>query len=360
LNRPTSLFLDLLRFLAATVVFLGHAAQGRWSGGLLWQFTALGVDAVMIFFVLSGFVIAYAATERERSARTYAINRLARVYSVVIPTLILTIVLDKIGIRWNPSLYLTWPDYVPDQVSWQFLNSILFANQVWFNHVQPGTIGPYWSMGYEVPYYVAFGIAFFAPRPWAWLGFSTVMLAVGPNVAAFLPIWLMGFVSYRVCVKRPLGKWIALVTWVISIAAVASVVVFRPPNLFAPFDIDFTPRGLISLFYYYMFALFFSLNLVGFQGASPLFSATLELFSKPIRWMGQRTFALYLLHMPIIQFIVAVAPEPPTSWQTRGLVFLVVPLVVFGFAEFTERRKDGWRKVFDVVLGGKARLGATS
>ena len=60
MQRTTSVYLDLLRFLAAAVVFAGHAYPQRLTGGVpaLWRFWSFGNDAVMVFFVLSGFVIA--------------------------------------------------------------------------------------------------------------------------------------------------------------------------------------------------------------------------------------------------------------------------------------------------------------
>ena len=64
--RPaTSVYLDALRFLAAALVFVVHANYSQVTGGMpvLWRFAGLGNDAVMVFFVLSGFVIAYVADQ---------------------------------------------------------------------------------------------------------------------------------------------------------------------------------------------------------------------------------------------------------------------------------------------------------
>ena len=86
---------------------------------------------------LSGFVITYAAEERERSAQTFAINRMARIYSVALPALILTFVLDEIGRSMNPDAYSGWMVYVPDHIPWQFLNSVFFTNEVWYKSCHP-------------------------------------------------------------------------------------------------------------------------------------------------------------------------------------------------------------------------------
>jgi len=52
----------------AAVVFLSHIGKQKYSGGFLWQMTAYGEDAVDVFFVLSGFVIASVTAGRENNA----------------------------------------------------------------------------------------------------------------------------------------------------------------------------------------------------------------------------------------------------------------------------------------------------
>ncbi len=350
MNSATSLYLDLVRFSAAMVVLFSHASSQHLSGGMLWEVGGYGMEAVVVFFVLSGFVIGYAAEERERSARNYVINRMARIYSVVLPALVLTFALDAIGRSVDPVIYTNWYPYVPDHMISQALNSVFFTNEFWFNHVTPGMNRPYWSLGYEVPYYVAFGIAMFAPRAIALPGAAAVMVAAGPNVASLFPMWLLGHLSYRICAKRPLGRWAGVVLWSCSI--VGLMVVLFPSRdrypLFGDFSLERTQ--LNDRAHFYVVALLFALNIVAFHGASPLFGRPLQAISKPIRWMGQTTFALYLFHIPIMQFIVAVAPWPVTSMITRSLLFLGVPLIIFVMAAFTEQRKDLYRAFFGSLL----------
>ena len=62
MSRAFSIYLDAIRFLAALLVLFYHA-NWIYRPGIL--FTSLGHEAVVIFFVLSGFVIAYVAETRE-------------------------------------------------------------------------------------------------------------------------------------------------------------------------------------------------------------------------------------------------------------------------------------------------------
>ena len=57
MTNALSLYLDALRFGAAFVVFVSHYVAERYTGGLFWQSMPYGRTAVLVFFVLSGFVI---------------------------------------------------------------------------------------------------------------------------------------------------------------------------------------------------------------------------------------------------------------------------------------------------------------
>ena len=70
MNRTTSIYLDLVRFLAAVVVLLTHLAYKRFTGGLIIEWRTYGNDAVMVFFVLSGYVIAHTVATRDRELVT--------------------------------------------------------------------------------------------------------------------------------------------------------------------------------------------------------------------------------------------------------------------------------------------------
>ena len=81
----------------------------------------------MVFFVLSGYVIAYVTDQKEKDWASYAASRLSRVYSVAVPTLLLTVLLDAIGRPLFPALY-TYPF---DQFALRTLGSLLMLNEVW-------------------------------------------------------------------------------------------------------------------------------------------------------------------------------------------------------------------------------------
>ena len=79
MERHTSIYLDLVRFSAAMTVFIGHTSGQRLAGGFAWQFGPFMDEAVIAFFVLSGFVIGHVTQRREQIWGDYAVARAARI-----------------------------------------------------------------------------------------------------------------------------------------------------------------------------------------------------------------------------------------------------------------------------------------
>ena len=349
MNRQTSTYLDLVRVLAALLVFLSHAAWQQSSGGLLWQLEYYGRDAVDVFFVLSGFVIAFAVDGREASARTYAVNRAARIYSVALPALVATFALDALGRSLRPDLYVTWCCDIAGNAAWQFLGSALFLNEIWSHHAPPGSDVPYWSLGYEVIYYAVFGLAWFVRRPWNLAAAGLLLVVAGPGIAALFPLWVLGAAAYRLCARRPPGAGVGAALMVVSFAGLAANAVWRQRTgeIYAPFAL--TSERLRDYGQDYLVGGLFVLNLIGFRGLSSGLAGGWDRLARPIRWLAGATFTLYLFHQPLIHVLVAVSPWPVERWETRGMVFLVVPVVVLLLAEVTERRKAVWRQAFTAL-----------
>ena len=101
LTEPASLLLDVVRFLAAIAVVVDHLSLSEFRTGLP-SLEVLGYIAVPVFFVLSGFVNRYVTLTREVTVREYMIDRASRMYSVVIPAMVLTLALSAICLAAVP------------------------------------------------------------------------------------------------------------------------------------------------------------------------------------------------------------------------------------------------------------------
>ncbi len=355
LPLEVSLYLDLVRFAAAMAVFVAHFGLHRLSGGFLWQLGAYGHQAVTVFFVLSGFVIAYATdthgttahgkTARETTARQYTVSRLARLYSVVLPAVLLTPLLDALGSTLRPEVYVGW-GYTQDLSFWRFFSALTFTNQVWTLNVLQGSNASYWSMGYEVPYYALFGLATYVPGRWRWPAVLMAAAAFGPSILSALPIWLLGVAAYRVSRRRYLTARAGVVLFVLSALGWVTYELLvwklgRP--LLTPTDL-IRRRELIQDA---IVGLCFAGSLLGVAAAPDLLCGWLRRWQAPVRWLAGATFTLYLLHEPLAQCLLALLPWPVSDPYSRASVFFGSLMLVFMLAAVTERRKDVWRAAFN-------------
>lgn len=215
--------LDCLRGFAALLVVVEHLRAFLFvpfpqvvSPGVItkafYLVTGLGHQAVMIFFVLSGFLVGgsvITALQRGKwSWRTYLLRRMSRLWVVLIPALLLTLFWDKLGCGIAPEgyhgayreLYHSGPTpFIP--TDWSI--GTFFGNAFFLQTILVpcfGTNGPLWSLANEFWYYLLFPllILVFASGQKVPARMACLLLAAG--ILLFLPksilvggvIWLLG------------------------------------------------------------------------------------------------------------------------------------------------------------------------
>ncbi|MGZ5821914.1 MAG: acyltransferase family protein, partial [Croceibacterium sp.] len=218
LSPAFSLFLDIVRFAAALIVFLEHAKPMGLVGslGLL---DGLSGEAVIAFFVLSGFIIE-TTTRRERGWRHFALARAARIYSVFIPALVLGLVL-KLTAALVLNRALLHELWTFDLAPWRLAASALFLGQAWTLQVPLPWNGAVWSLHFEVIYYVLFGFLAFAPRAWRLPAAMIVCALAGPKILLLMPCWWLGvWIAKHPHLGLP-NRWTA---WAVLLGAPALMV----------------------------------------------------------------------------------------------------------------------------------------
>jgi peptidoglycan/LPS O-acetylase OafA/YrhL len=146
-----------------------------------------GDAAVACFFVLSGFVITFVGTSKEPTAPQYFVARVARIYPVAIMAMLVTYIADHVGMSFSPENYIGRSYYNPDYLSNGIFN-ILFLNQIWWKHAIFGSNEPYWSLGFEVPYYLIFGFFLYLGGRARILLIGAYAALIGPTVLSYLPL----------------------------------------------------------------------------------------------------------------------------------------------------------------------------
>ncbi len=345
-----SIYLDLLRLAAALLVFVHHAAYPRYHGSWLQGLAGFGHEAVVVFFVLSGYVIAHTREHKDHDWRHYAVQRLSRLWSVLLPAIALTLVLDSWGRPLLPSLY------EPLHGGWvRALASLLFVNEFWIQGFALGSNIPLWSLSYEAGYYLLFGVLSFASPRWRWPLAMVVGLLVGPRILLLLPAWW-------------LGVWIQRSAWLRERSAQQGAVLAAAGLVWA---LVWSLGKLGNQFITWRLMALLPLPLAQQMGASDAFvsdnlialgiaahvagmSAWLQgrsawpalRFWVPL--LSRATFPIYLFHYPLLQFFSAlVAVWPVLSY---GGVTVLSLLVAVGLTEPCERLRHGLRRLLRRIL----------
>ena len=354
MSRAISIYLDLMRATAALLVVLFHASFERLGGAWLQPaFGRTGTPGVIMFFVLSGFVIAWTAATRERDFQVYIVNRLARLWSVAIPALLLTAVVDAFGRATFPSIYPTF--YLVSYPIERLAIASMFLNQIWFLNVQPLSNGPFWSLCYEWWYYVVFGCIVLIQGPKRWV-FAILALAVmGPKLWLLFPVWLMGVLVWRWSDKsRQLPKIAALALFLAPLALIA---------IFALDDaLHFNDRveavvghrlGYSNMFVQgTLFGLLVAMNIFAFPVFERYFEPMLSRAEVPIRWIAGATLSIYLFHFPLLHFFGALVRLEPSSSPWKSATVLTATLACcLALSRVTESKKRAVRGWLTALLG---------
>lgn len=357
LNFGVSLWLDGCRIAAAFVVLFHHVFQPPYHDSTI-HFP--GRSAVIVFFVISGFVIAY-ATDAVRDWRVYAVARLARVYSVAVPALLLTAILVFLADRWwgHEDEFLKY-----DRPALRLLLSALFVNQFWNLTITALSNGPYWSLCYEVWYYVLFGVVWFCQGHVRWLIAALMMLMVGPRILLLMPIWALGVALYFAMKARlpAANTFNKLLFWGVFVAFLLVLLVHNPADIWS---MRINQSLLAGYWHVGRWKIF-----VGGDGQFPsdfllgvMFSATVWLSAaafkdsapqqwpgRAIRWCASYTFSLYLYHAPLLIFLHFALKGAVSADVRPWLLIGLILLAVWVLGSLTEHRKGPYTLLFRRLL----------
>ncbi|WP_295633850.1 acyltransferase [Novosphingobium sp.] len=346
MSRGLSIYLDFLRLIAAVEVFVFHLAAFGFTGLHRAPWNAYGHEAVTIFFVLSGFVIRHAVQVGDPTIAAFATSRLARVYSVAVPCLLLTFAFDLIGHRLAPDFY----DGLTTTGSSLFRLAIggAMLNEAWVS-VQMLSNTPYWSISYEFWYYVLFAALFYLKGGQRVLATLAAAIIAGPKILLLFPIWLMGWLAYveHKSERMPMGLSVALFAQpVVMLAAFERLHLSEGGRhvLEVLIGHDAWRNGLAWSRYVISDSILgasIALHLVGAKRLGPPLWAVLAPVRRPIRFLASRSFTLYLLHQPALLMVAAcLAAVPLGPWRSAAIaaVTLVVILLVAMITEGQRRR----------------------
>lgn len=318
--------------------------------------TGVAPQLVMVFFVLSGYLIASSVLRdiqrRQWSWSKYLANRFTRLYVVLLPALLLTLLWDGLGVyREGARQYpgLNGLNLEPDDISTRltatsFLGNALFLQNV---YVDPfGSNSPLWSLSNEFWYYLIFPLACLLLYPkYSLINKLICMLAAIVIAIAFwplmilFPIWLFG-AALALLPKAKFLEAAGARTAILLISAfgfIAALVASRIHSI---------PPVLID----YCVGLTFAVIVYGLLHLPQKHSG--RWYSFLSSGLAGMSYTLYLAHLPILVFLRVII-NPNERWQPTvgtmlwfALILLGVFLYSFVLSRITEANTSLFRNLF--------------
>jgi peptidoglycan/LPS O-acetylase OafA/YrhL len=325
----------------------------------------LGHQAVVGFFVMSGYLVGGAVlaqlAKQQDFLREYMIHRVARIYIVLVPALLLTFIVDTAGRAFfSSSGVYDWPvfqgHFAPRLMGTNLLNLQGILSDFY------GTNGPLWSLACEFWYYVTFPLLLlpfarnYSPR----LRLGGFLLGLGLFLVFAIPsdwfrfgflLWAMG--ALATLAPRPLMKsrWLALALYAAIVIPIRLLV--RGPVLAAhPWLQD--AADLTTAIFFVNLAVTLR---YGPREGWALFRPRLH------KELADFSFSLYSIHMPVLILVRAAAATAwgpawakqlatPAHWAALAVAMSLAIAAGYVFSRYTEAHTGAARKFLRRTLPG--------
>ncbi len=343
--------MNRVRWIAALLVVLGHvrvhileASAQFASNAIVWKLlvfaSGFGRGAVMIFFVISGYLVGGSLLSKPIQAQTfrrYALDRLTRLYVVLVPVLVLTWMLAYWQCQTSLQCFWQQEQWSPNTL----LGNLIFQQGIRFQNW--GGNYPLWSLANEFLYYLAFPIMLIAYRTdrhyrmFALVALALVLLLMGWQVLLLFPVWLLG-IAARLRWLKPIPVTLALLSLIATLCL---------KRLFAE-----SASGLL-LDYAIGISFFLWIRAVTEHGKQVAVTGFLQKFDK---WAADWSFTLYAAHAPILTCIawlisnrlgpLALDTGQSATWLNYALCLFGTLVGCYLFSLLTEKQTSKVRKLF--------------
>jgi peptidoglycan/LPS O-acetylase OafA/YrhL len=382
IDERTSAVLDVMRWVAALAVVLTHVndklflslsetpAEGHTLAFMAWKFiSASGNEAVIVFFVISGYLVGGAAlSEFQRHGdiqlSRYLLRRCARLYTVLIPALFIGAALDLFGSRLagGASVYA---DVLHHLSLNGFLGNLVFLQTIFVETF--GSNDALWSLTNEFFYYLMCGLTLYAVSKnrsrWQRIALFSLLGGIAwlifPKILLFGTLWLLGMAIRVMPLRRTLPLAIAVGQFL------AVLVLIR---LF----FEWEWRQYLGAHYAVSaFAAISCALLIASLQARPVNDS--RSLPAPLRhgfhkFAADFSYTLYATHFPVLMFAIALSETLfgwgwrsayTHGWELAAALLLVVAVMVYAWLMFLAFESKT-RQVYDWLNRARLWLAATA
>lgn len=360
-------YLHAIRGFAALIVVIAHAKFPFWSGGQeyvkafpretwnVWDYFLFAVDMfssnatvmVIVFFVLSGFFIAYSFDTNNWKLKEFYFNRGIRIYLPYIGSVILTLILFKSAMILNPELFqsINPREYNVDLIdaAEQFNIKALLWSLIFIpNPTYIGYNYPYWSLLIEAMFYIV--APFFIKRPKTFLFSSALLMVLGflfrdqiSTIISWAPLrnflvvyslfFAMGYFIYWLIFKYKVHHKISSINvWYVNFVALLLLVAAMYMGFLIDKKFTYILGGLFTCIMIYRI-ISYPIN----EG---------NIFTKFFVSMGKISYSMYLIHVPIFIFLYAILVKLTGQEVFYARIYwlptIIAVLISYGFYKVVE------------------------
>ncbi|HEY3272933.1 MAG TPA: acyltransferase [Methanocella sp.] len=369
LSGDSSFILDLVRVIACEMIVLCHILgmyllyKNREFDNIYleWKTVAfLAQVGVMLFFFVSGIVIANSLFSKMRMGKygfvSYFADRFSRIYSGLVPGLIIILFLDVLILWIDRPLYLNVGSRfgAGDLAGSVFLASLMMIQSLPpFNIPQPHFAQVLWTLNIEWWLYMLFGwMVIYGKRikKLDWKAASVLLalslipayrfLGVTDSTGSLIPVWFFG-VLIAILLSR--GKYVDFIRkyfkYLFGLAIILTAIRIAQICIWDLLFYDVVLELLIGCLILIM--------IVNYNGSSRLPFDRLKVL---IKTMARYSFTLYLIHMALIGLILAIDNVCRFNLPFIGIFLIAllltnsVALAVASVTEMRYKKLSGWIK----------------
>ncbi len=358
ISEPASVVLNAVRFLCSQGVLAGHLVV---FFGLSCPFlVTMASYCVLMFFVLSGFLISHSLHSKKQKDPSYRFSdyfkdRFFRIFPPYIAALVLVFILDFVGFSLTEQCF-SWTIYIGNFL----INSLQLQEYpvaVWLNQKYMLEIFRFHYFGTDLPLWTI------AIEWWLYMfyGFLVFYFLCAEKIKAYrIPILIVLAIIpvYYILVSVRMERGLTLYWFLGVVLTAGGTMLYLHNRLASSISIlvvlcgifGFSAMGQQGAILIFILGLFLMLQSSHFQ-----YEKMNRFIQRLSEYAAGYSYSLYLIHYSIIYFATTVFSFEKNLTHFI-IIYVVINVVAFIFAEIFEKKSKHWKIKYENYRSGANRL----